>query len=462
MRSIPIPLEQVLINLPDGITIQDREFNIIFQNDAMEKAFGLHLGEKCYAIYEQRDRICERCGVRKVFETGKPNMVIRTATLADGTTSYLENSCFPLFDHQGNIVAGVEVCRNINDRVSLEAEVKDRNVELGQLNRELNQKTVQLEAALDKSMEAERQIQESTAALTASHTGLQRAYDELHAAQSRILQQEKMASVGQLAAGVAHEINNPIGFIISNLNTLKKYVARLIDFQLIQQEALGKFAGIAPETGRNILTEVEKQRKALKIELMTEDLEPLIQESLEGGDRVKRIVQNLKSFARVDDQEDIMANINEGMESTLNIIWNELKYKATVTKKYGEIPQVLCNPGQLNQVFMNLLINAGHAIDTKGEITIQSWAAEGRIFVSISDTGSGIPEQQLSRIFEPFFTTKKAGKGTGLGLSISNEIVRNHGGEIRVESEPGKGSTFTVSIPLDRPNLIQKTVEQQV
>ena len=189
MRSVPIPLEQVLINLPDGITIQDREFNIIFQNDAMEKAFGVHLGEKCYAIYDQRDRICERCGVRKVFETGKPSMVIRTATLADGTTSYWENSCFPLFDHQGNIVAGVEVCRNINDRVSLEAEVEERNVELGQLNRELNQKTVQLEAALDKSMEAERQIQESTAALTASHTDLQRAYDEVHAAQSRILQQ---------------------------------------------------------------------------------------------------------------------------------------------------------------------------------------------------------------------------------------------------------------------------------
>jgi len=448
MRSIPIPLEQVLINLPDGITIQDREFNIIFQNDAMEKAFGAHLGEKCYAIYEQRDRICERCGVRKVFETGKQNMVIRTATLADGTTSYLENSCFPLFDHQGNIVAGVEVCRNINDRVSLEAEVKERNVELGQLNRELNQKTVQLEAALDKSMEAERQIQESTAALTASHTDLQRAYDEVHAAQSRILQQDKMASVGQLAAGVAHEINNPIGFIISNLNTLKKYVARLIDFQLIQQEALGKFAGIAPETGRNILTEVEQQRKALKIELMTEDLEPLIQESLEGGDRVKRIVQNLKSFARVDDQEDKIANINEGMESTLNIIWNELKYKATVTKKYGEIPLVLCNPGQLNQVFMNLLVNAAQAIEKHGVISLETRREGESVVIVIADTGCGIPAETAGRIFEPFFTTKEVGKGTGLGLSICYDIVKKHGGEIRVESRVGQGSRFTIRLPI--------------
>ncbi len=448
MRSIPIPLEQVLINLPDGITIQDREFNIIFQNDAMEKAFGNHLGEKCYSIYERRDRMCERCGVQKVFETGKPNMVIRTAILADGTSSYLENSCFPLLDHHGNIVAGVEVCRDITDRVSLEAKVKERNIELGQLNRELNQQTAQLEAALAKSKKAEQQLQESTAAQTVINTDLQRAYDELHEAQSRILQQEKMASVGQLAAGVAHEINNPIGFIISNLNTLNKYTARLIDFQHIQEEALDKFTGIAPETGRNILTELEQRRNALKIDLMTEDIEPLIQESLEGGDRVKRIVQNLKSFARVDDQEDKMANINEGLESTLNIIWNELKYKATVTKKYGEIPLIPCNPGQLNQVFMNLLMNAAQAIEKHGEISLETRREGESIVIVISDTGCGIPGKTLGRIFEPFFTTKEVGKGTGLGLSICYDIIKKHDGEIRVESRAGQGSQFTIRLPI--------------
>ncbi|MBU0968355.1 MAG: PAS domain-containing protein [Proteobacteria bacterium] len=448
MRSIPIPLEQVLINLPDGITIQDREFNIIFQNNAMEKAFGNHLGEKCYAVYERRDRICERCGVQKAFETGKPNMVIRTATLEDGTSLYLENSCFPLFDHQGNIVAGVEVCRDITDRVSLESAVKERNVELGQINRQLNQQTAQLEAALAKSKKTERQLQESTAAQTAINTDLQRAYDELHEAQSRILQQEKMASVGQLAAGVAHEINNPIGFIISNLNTLKKYTARLIDFQHNQDEALGKFAGLAPETGRYILTELDHKRKSLKIDLMTDDIEPLIQESLEGGDHVKRIVQNLKSFARVDDQEDKMANINEGLESTLNIIWNELKYKATITKVYGDIPLILCNPGQLNQVFMNLLVNAAQAIEKHGKINLETRREGESVLVVISDTGGGIPQQTQGRIFEPFFTTKEVGKGTGLGLSICYDIVKKHGGEIQVESRVGQGSRFTIRLPI--------------
>ncbi|MEW6518999.1 MAG: ATP-binding protein [Thermodesulfobacteriota bacterium] len=448
MRSIPIPLEQVLINLPDGITIQDRDFNIIFQNKTMEKAFGSQLGEKCYDIYERRDRICERCGIQKVFETGQANMVIRTATIADGTTSYWENSCFPLFDQQGNIVAGVEVCRNIIDRVSLEAEVKERNIALGQLNRELNQKTAELEAALAKSRKAERQLQESSADLSVSHAQLQKAYDELHEAQSRILQQEKMASVGQLAAGVAHEINNPTGFIISNLNTLRKYVARLVEFQHFQQEALARFAVIAPETGRNILAEVDQQRKTLKIGLLTADLDSLIQESLEGGDRVKRIVQNLKSFARVDDQEEKMANINDGLESTLNIIWNELKYKATVTKKYGEIPQILCNPGQLNQVFMNLLVNAAQAIEKRGEIHLETRREDDFLVIVISDSGCGIPEKTLSRIFEPFFTTKEVGKGTGLGLSICYDIVKKHGGEIGVASRVGQGSRFTIRLPI--------------
>jgi two-component system NtrC family sensor kinase len=218
-------------------------------------------------------------------------------------------------------------------------------------------------------------------------------------------------------------------------------------------------SGQAPEQLADL---IQEQRRQFKIDFIIKDLPEMISETLDGVERIKSIVRDLKCFSRVDESEQKLTDINHCLESTLNIVNNELKYKAQVKREYGDLPQLLCCPQQLGQVFMNLLINAGHAIDTKGEVTIQSWAAEGRIFVSISNTGSGIPEQQLSRIFEPFFTTKKAGKGTGLGLSISNEIVRNHGGEIRVESESGKGSTFTVSIPLDRPNLIQKTAEQQV
>ncbi|MBI5639684.1 MAG: GHKL domain-containing protein, partial [Nitrospirae bacterium] len=193
---------------------------------------------------------------------------------------------------------------------------------------------------------------------------------------------------------------------------------------------------------------IAKQRKALKIDFITEDLGNLIRESLDGAERIKKIVQDLKSFSRVDEAEQKMADINAGLESTINIVWNELKYKATVKKEYGDIPLTKCNPGQLNQVFMNLLVNAAHAIESQGDIGIRTWSEEDSIFVSISDTGCGIPAEKINRIFEPFYTTKEVGKGTGLGLSIAYDIVKKHSGEIKVQSEVGKGTTFTINIPV--------------
>lgn len=274
--------------------------------------------------------------------------------------------------------------------------------------------------------------------LESQHKELQKAYSELKAAQSQLLQSEKMASVGQLAAGVAHEINNPMGFIISNLGTLGKYVERLKEFMRIQ-------AGfITPEKSE----ELEESRKRLKIDYIIEDTGSLLKESLDGAERVKRIVQNLKSFSHIDEAEWKISDINAGIENTINIVWNELKYKATVKKEYGDIPMTKCNPGQLNQVFMNILVNAAHAIEKQGEIAIKTWHEGNNIFVSISDTGKGIPQENISRIFEPFFTTKDVGKGTGLGLSIAYDIVKKHNGDIIVESEVGKGTNFTVKIPV--------------
>ncbi len=286
---------------------------------------------------------------------------------------------------------------------------------------------------------------------------LEKAIAELKATQQQMVQQEKMAMVGQLTAGLAHEINNPIGFIASNVGSLGKYCEKLLIFVEAQQAAL--LSGQPDQQQADLIRE---QRRQLKIDYIVKDLPEMILETQEGVERIKSIIKDLKCFSRADDSEQKLADINQCLESTLNVAKNELKYKAKVRREYGELPQVLCYPQQLGQVFMNLLVNAAHAIDTQGEITVRSWNDEGRIFVAISDTGCGIPEQQRARIFEPFFTTKAAGKGTGLGLSISNEIVRNHGGEIRVESEPGKGSTFTVSIPLERPDLGQKAAGQQV
>ena len=313
-------------------------------------------------------------------------------------------------------------------------------------NAQLYSERKQAEEALKKNQEElikkNREIDESRRNLQLALEELERAYKELKASQAKILQQEKMASIGQLAAGVAHEINNPMAFISSNLGTLDKYVGRLTEFIQTQTEVIESLQATEAIEGLN------RKQKELKLDYITEDIKGLISESLDGSERVQKIVQGLKSFARVDEAEYKYTDMNECIESTINIVWNELKYKATLKKDYGKLPLTKCYPQQMNQVFMNLLINAVHAIENQGEIAIKTWSEDGSILIAISDTGRGIPKEQLSKIFEPFFTTKEVGKGTGLGLSITYEIVERHNGEITVESEVGKGTTFTVRIPI--------------
>ena len=261
--------------------------------------------------------------------------------------------------------------------------------------------------------------------------------------QKKIIQQEKMASIGQLAAGVAHEINNPTAFVMSNLHTLQKYLDRVYEFVSLQSEA----AGVGDEARIAMSETVAERRRSLKIDYILDDSRNLIRESIEGEDRVKRIVQDLKDFSRIDGTNRTPADINNILETTLNIVWNELKYKATIAKEYGKSPPVVCNAGELSQVFMNILVNAAQAMEDHGEITISTSGEDKYVRVAISDTGCGIPQAQLDKVFEPFFTTKEIGKGTGLGLSIAYDIVKKHNGEIDVESQVGKGTTFVVKIP---------------
>ncbi|MDR9502608.1 MAG: ATP-binding protein [Desulfurivibrionaceae bacterium] len=270
------------------------------------------------------------------------------------------------------------------------------------------------------------------------------ALHELKATQSQMLQSEKMATVGQLAAGVAHEINNPTGFVTSNLNSLAKYQAKIGEFLALQDQCLQTCCPAAAE-----VKAVAEQRRKLKIDFILADIIDLLSESLDGVARVKKIVMNLKNFSRVDQAQRSKAQINSCLEETINIVWHELKYKCTLHKEYGALPAISCFPQQLNQVFMNLLVNAGQAMTEPGIITIRTWSGDDSISIAISDTGGGIAPDNISHVFEPFYTTKEVGKGTGLGLSIVYDIItNNHHGTIAVASEVGTGTTFTMTLPV--------------
>jgi signal transduction histidine kinase len=266
--------------------------------------------------------------------------------------------------------------------------------------------------------------------------------------QRQLLQADRMASIGQLAAGVAHEINNPIGYIQSNLGTLREYVSSLLRLIEAQDAALRRLRIEHPEQTHQI----EDIREQIDFEFLAKDLPTLLSESQEGIARVRKIIQDLRDFSRAGHAEAwTFADLHAGLDSTINIVWNDLKYKVELHKQYGEIPLVECLPSQLNQVFLNILVNAGHAIEQRGQITVSTRVEGERVYIEISDTGKGIAEQHLARVFEPFFTTKPIGKGTGLGLSISYGIIKKHGGEIDVRSEVGVGTTFLIKLPVRQP-----------
>lgn len=268
-------------------------------------------------------------------------------------------------------------------------------------------------------------------------------------ASSQLLQSEKMASVGQLAAGIAHEINNPIGFVGSNLKSLSDYqgdINRLIEQyrKLVRDlKENEKYPSSVSEQVRTIAS-LEAE---MDVDFIIGDVPDLIEESREGIERIKKIVIDLKDFAHPGEDKLEALDINQGIESTLNVVRNELKYKATVEKQYGEIPLVQGYPQQLNQVFMNIFVNAAQAMENMGVIKIETKSTDGFAEILISDTGSGISKESIPKLFDPFFTTKEVGKGTGLGLHVAYDIIQKHNGSIDVHSEVGKGTTFRIRIP---------------
>jgi two-component system NtrC family sensor kinase len=279
-------------------------------------------------------------------------------------------------------------------------------------------------------------------ALESNYAHVKEINSRLEEAQNQLLQSEKMASIGQLAAGVAHEINNPVGFVNSNLTSLKRYVDGLLKLVATYEASEG---ALAPDQQKNVAL----VKKEVDLEYLREDLPALLAESADGLGRVKRIVQDLKDFSRVDNADWSQADLNAGLDSTLNVVNSEVKYKAEIRKQYSVLPPVRCLAAQLNQVFMNFIVNAAHAIEEHGVITLSTGHAGDWVWVEVADTGCGMSAEVQKRIFEPFYTTKPVGKGTGLGLSLSFSIVQKHKGVIKVRSEPGKGSALRVWIPVD-------------
>ena len=401
-------LEALLNYLPDHIYFKDRDSRFIRTGKAMAETFGLSdpdlvAGKTDFDFFTEEHARQAYQDEQVVMNTEQPLVLEERETWRDQPDTWVLTTKMPLRDDTGAVVGTFGISRDITRRRRIEADLQARMLELTALNSKLTE------------------------------------------AQNQLLQSEKMASVGQLAAGVAHEINNPIGFVKSNLNSLRGQVADLLQVLSAYQDAEPALAG-----NHDVLAAIARAKSQADLEFLREDVVNLISESLEGVNRVKKIVDNLKDFSRIDTAEWHYANLENGLESTLNIVWNEIKYKAAIKKVYGGLPEIECIASQLNQVFMNLLVNAAQAIDEHGVITLSTGFDADFVWVEVADTGSGIKPEHLSKVFEPFFTTKAVGKGTGLGLSLAYGIVQKHRGKLEVSSELGKGSVFCVTLPRKR------------
>ncbi|URM30043.1 response regulator [Pseudomonas frederiksbergensis] len=318
------------------------------------------------------------------------------------------------------------------------------NIEVQQMANTLLTKWEMTERASIQMSHLEHLVDQRTAQFKQASEALQREIDERKQLESQLVQSEKLASLGQLAAGVAHEINNPIGFISSNLGALDGYFKQLQDMLDAYREAENAIGS------SEVIDRLGQLRERVELDFLREDIPLLIKESKEGIGRVGQIVKDLKDFSRVDsNQEWQWTNLQQGIESTLNIVANELKYKADVVKEFQQLPDIECLPSQINQVIMNLIVNASQAMGPeRGTITLRTRLEGETVSIEVADTGIGIEPDNLQKIFDPFYTTKPVGQGTGLGLSLSYGIVKKHQGDISVRSEVGMGSTFRVELPV--------------
>ncbi len=381
--------------------------------------------------------------VGKLFDDGELHLFTLIKKLV--TDGELRNKGMNLISKDGSripVVLNGSLIRNEDNKIDAVVLIARDMRDIYQLITELSQ--------LNEDLEERVKIR--TDELRVARDASEEALKKLQQAQAQLVQNDKMASVGQLSAGIAHEINNPTGFVLSNLKTLEEYINDIRCLITKYDTLLQRCIGISDEDVSGIVKNIEEFKQKIDVVFLLDDIAQIFKETQDGMRRISKIVRDMKEFSHAGSDKPEYTDVNKGLESTLNIVWNEIKYKAEVKTLYGDIPQVLCYSQQLNQVFMNILVNAAHAIEGRGVITLRTFSENGNVVIEISDTGKGISPEHLSRIFEPFFTTKPVGMGTGLGLSVAYAIIKKHNGEITVDSKVGAGTCFQVHIPVEAGN----------
>lgn len=339
------------------------------------------------------------------------------------------------------------------ERVVLEA--KDELASVGESFNTIGQALVQRNKELEEN---KKKLEESLRLLEESYKKLEESNARIQEQQAQLIQSEKMASLGQMVAGIAHEVNTPLGFVRNNIEVLDKNQRRLLDVLERYRDLRDSLVnGHLDELEAKLVGIIEASKK-IDSASFSEKIQALIAESLDGIDRIQQLVLDLKNFSRLDEAAFKETDLNQGLESTLKIANNIVKYKAEVIKDFAPELTAECYPARINQVFLNIITNAAQAIEGQGKIWIKTYKENGMAVIKIRDNGKGIPQENLKKIFEPFFTTKDVGQGTGLGLSIVYKIIEQHKGTITVQSEVGKGTEFTIKLPIKQSNQISKPV----
>jgi signal transduction histidine kinase len=420
-NSLPEAVRRIVDNSVDAAVVLDEDRRLVYHNTAYlvlsgrrprELAKAVAEGRRCFDMFKME--ICDQNCLAAKARSGRPVRVDEIQALrGDNEQVTLIVTATPL---GGGLL--LESYRDVTAEVRVQRSYK---------------------RLLDEERRAKELLEQRVLERTEE---LRQANAELKRAQAHLVQSEKLSSLGQLVAGIAHELNNPINFIFGNVDFLRRYVEQLIS--LVE-------ACEARVHGADAKAEIALLKEEADYEFLKEDVDKLLKSVRSGAERTAAIVRDLRAFSRLGEAEVKEFDLVGGIQTTLNLLRPMLRDRINVHTDFGPLPQVMGNAGHLNQVFMNLITNAAQAIKAKGDIFIKVIADATHVRVEVRDTGPGIPEEVRSKIFDPFFTTKPVGEGTGLGLSISHGIVQKHGGQIEVDTRVGEGASFTVVLPLKPP-----------